>query len=110
MKDLTPINVTRRGAPVLSNYEHAFVVQRGEKVVAIYIDMMSKRCEIGCSIGGSDGSVGITIDATEHSLHLDETKDREEFTEIYFPEFKGWTYWCGNMARYTCSICLVKEL
>lgn len=106
----TKIEVEKRGAPVLTNYETATIIQRGEGIVALYIDLTSKHCELDASFGGNDGSVGICIGTTEHSLHLDETKDKDDLTLITFPEFKGWTFWCGNIARYTCSVCLVKEV
>ena len=110
MKDCrtTPIIIEQQGSPKLLQ-DVAFVQAEGDTIVALYLDLESKYCEIGASLSSSKGECGICIEATENSHHLDETKDREKMTRIYFPEFVGWDYWAGASGRYTIQVCLIKH-
>ena len=85
------------------------VYKESSDIVALSIDLKSKYCEIGSSISSSKRECGITIDTNEHSLYLHPEKDRDNFTEIYFTEYVGWSYWGGSSGRYTITLCLIKE-
>ena len=104
----TPITIKQQGAPVLSQ-DVAYVLKEGEEIVALTIDMHSKYCEIGGSISGSNGDCGILVGAKETSLYLDENKDKDSYTEIYFPEFDGWDCIASNGGRYSLYVCLIKK-
>lgn len=100
------LDISHQGAPVVN---HAYIVAAAENVVALHIDLRSKRCEIWAT--GSDGDDVPTIDvfAGEHAMHLDETKKRDEPTEIRFPEYAGWNAHSASSGRYTVSVCLTRN-
>lgn len=108
-RQLTPVlvRVVIQGAPIVNDgYIHA----RGDSVVAIYIDMRSKRCRVGATGGGDDGpKIEIEADGDGASLHLDESQPRDAVTWIALPEFIGWQVFCAELSRYTLAVCLVKE-
>lgn len=86
---------------------HATLLHVGSTIVAIEIDMKSKRGEVIAS--GSNGECPVVvIAATEDSLNLDPQKPREEPTSIAFPQFKGWSLFVGELSRYTLYVCLTK--
>ena len=96
--------VKNQGAAIIN---HGWIQALSETVVAIGIDMRSKRCIIGAT--GSDGEVPlIMIDTNSESLHLKLGKEGE-LTEVAFPDFKGWSVWSADIARYTVAICLIKR-
>ena len=93
-----------QGAAIIN---HGWIQSLGETVVAIGVDMRSKRCIIGAS--GSDGEVPlIVIDTNSESLHLKKGNEGE-LTVVTFPDFKGWSVWCADIARYTVAVCLIKR-
>lgn len=103
----TPIYIKLQGAPILSDNQ-GYIVTRGKNIVAIEVDLQSKYCDIDYTISGSDGECGIGIIATKESLYLNE-KRKDVCTEIYFPEFSGWTIWASNLSRYTLYVCFIKD-
>lgn len=100
------IDVIMQGAPLVNE---GWVVAEGKNVVALEIDLHSKRCEAGAKTSGGNPDIpGLFIDATEGSLHLG-TEPRETPTWIRFPEYVDWRVWCADIARYTLNVCLVKQ-
>jgi len=106
----TPIIIKQQGAPITSD-NCAWIYEKGLRIAALFISMTSKYVNIGGISGGSgnDDGPGIMIDANERSLHLDESKNRDEFTFITFPKFKNWSIIATGTGRYDLYICLVKD-
>jgi hypothetical protein len=86
---------------------HGIVEAKGRRVVALAIDMTTKRPEvIATSIDGDGKSPGVILTG-EHALNIEERK-RGEPTHITFPEYPGWIVHCADVARYSLKICLIK--
>ena len=103
----TPIDISivEQGAPIVEN---GIVCRKGKTVVALSLNLRSKYCTVAAKWGGSDAIPGIFIEATDESLYLDTTKKGAD-TFIEFPEYKGWSVHAAVVARYTLSVCLVKD-
>jgi hypothetical protein len=94
-----------RGAPKINA---AYDAVRYKDVVVLDIDLASKYCEVLATGSGTDG-LDIFIQATDESLHLDETKPRDAWTKLSFPEFKGWEIACYTLSKYTLTVCFLKR-
>jgi hypothetical protein len=103
---LVPIEIRRQGRPIV-NAESAYIAAGGVGCAAIYIDMRSKRCEVFGTGSDFDDVPTVDVEAVEGSLHLDESKEPEEWTEIAFPTYKGWRVFSASASRYTLAICLI---
>lgn len=103
--DVLPIEI-KAGAVRVS---HAYVHMAAESILLVYIDMHSKRADLIGTFTAGDSTPGVMLGADEHTLHLDETKDREALTDVGFPTLKGWRIFCASAARYTVSVTLYKE-
>jgi hypothetical protein len=102
--ELVNISVMQ-GAPVVNE---AFIYKRSPEIVLIDVALHSKSCEIAAV--GSNGDVPIVdIQANEHTLHVDESKERGAITEIRFDDFDGWSVYSANTSRYTLRVCLTKN-
>lgn len=99
------IKINQQGAPRVNA---GAVYRSGADVVALEIDLHSKYCEV-VATGGSNAPQ-IFIGTNESSLHLDETKDRNESTAIEFPQFVGWSVWATTIGRYTLAVCLTRDM
>ena len=103
------LEITLQGAPIVS---WAYVHEKTDNLVAIILDMKSKRCTVdGISISyPSDktlGIPGIKIDATSASTKLDEAKDRDDSTFVEFPEYEGWSVFCSAFhSKYSIAVVL----
>jgi hypothetical protein len=104
--ETTEISIVQQG-PMRIN--HAIVCERGENVVAIVVDMASKRGAVCGEISDEDGVPAVMIEANEHSLHLDEKADTRLDTMVAFPAFKGWRVWCADVSKYSVYVCLVRR-
>ena len=84
------------------------VLHEGENVVAIEIDMRTKRGEV--SFFGVDhrGVPSIHLDEVEGSIHIDPSR-KGLLTEIAFLDFVGWSVFCANYSRYTVCVCLCRN-
>lgn len=100
---MTIIKVTRGAVSV----NEAHIHREGPGVVAIYLDLNSKRADILCT--GSNGFPSVTLGANNETLHLDETKDPESLTEVEFTGYPGWRVFSADLARYTLAVCLVTD-
>ena len=99
--DEVQMNITQ-GAVVVNN---AFVVLAHDDVALVCVDMKSKRAVLSSTFSTSGGAVGVSLMADEHTLRLDESKDRESFTDVEFPQFAGWRIFAvDGPARYTMSV------
>jgi hypothetical protein len=99
------LDIVSQGAPVVNDgYIHA----AGADIVAIYIDLKSKRCEV-VATGGGDGIPSVWVGANEESLHLNQDADRASMTEIAFPEYDGWDVFSATCSRYTLAVCLTRS-
>ncbi len=103
----TPVKIEMQGAPILSS-ERAFIVKKRKDLVALSIDLKSKNCQVGATYSSSDGSCGVDVEATEHSLYLYKSKDLNDFTLITFPKFKGWKVFASSSGRYNIDVCLIR--
>lgn len=102
------VEVRQQGAPVV-NVDTAHLHAGGGDCVAILVDMRSKRCEIITADADEDGIPTVYFQATDGSLHLDESKNRDSFTVIALPEFKGWDFFLAEGGgRYTVRLVLTK--
>ncbi len=99
------IKVIQQGAPIVNT---GWVVESGKNIVALYVDLKSKYCEVSSSFSGSNGDCGVSLKATERSLHLNEEVEKEDFTSIVFSDYKGWDVFAYYLGRYTLNVCLVK--
>lgn len=99
------MKVTTQGAPVPNQ---AYEYFRGRWVRLVEIDMQSKYCEVMATGGGPNGPSVFLIAGTD-SLHLDETKPRDAYTAIEFPEYKGWDIWTAEISRYSLRLVLTKD-
>ena len=95
--------VHTQGAVVVND---AYCHRRGDKIVAIYVDLASKRAEYGGASSGEDIAPMILLVGNEETLHINEEK-RGETTLIEFPEFVGWNVFAAHVARYTLAVVLV---
>lgn len=95
-----PVMIVEKEGPVRVNA--AWVLAKGPSVVALSIDLHTKYAEVGGLSGDR-----ILLSVTERTLHLDETKPKDDFTVIAFPAFPGYTVHCADLGRYTLSVCLV---
>ena len=99
------IKITQQGAPAINN---GYVVEVGERVVALSVDLTSKYCNVSSSFSGSKGECGVVLRASERSLYLNEKSNREDITIIEFPDFEGWNVFAYYLGRYTLNVCLIK--
>lgn len=106
MVDLIKIEVPDPGAMLVNM---AYAIAKGKRVIAIAVDLHSKRGNVGGYWGSGDNGPGVEIYPSKESLHLDETKPRDSRTTIYFPEFKGWDVWAAEISKYTLAVCLIKR-
>lgn len=96
--------VTKQGGPIINE---GYVSAAGENVVAIEIDMTSKRCEVMAESATEDGSPVIRLQGT-NALHLKKGYEKEE-TEVAFPDYKGWRIFSAHVCRYTFRVCFVRD-
>lgn len=73
----------------------------------VYVDFHSKRGEVSCYSSDSDGIPGVHVEPVEGSVKLSETDTG--WTEIEFPEMKGWHIIAHNFARYTLTLVFQKD-
>ena len=96
--------ITKQGGPILNSGR---VVADGENVVAIEIDMKSKRCEVFAESATEDGAPAIWISGL-NALHLKGGMENDE-TQVAFPSYKGWEIFLADIGRYTFRVALVKK-
>lgn len=95
--------VTKQGGPIING---GYVAAVGENVVAIEIDMKSKRCEVMGESATEEGEPVIWIEGT-NALYLKKGHEKEE-TRVAFPDYKGWRIFSAQICRYTFRVCFVR--
>lgn len=108
--DLLGAVVTHQGAPLV-NINSVYIVKSGPGFIAAEIDMRSKWCVAGFTIGGPDGELGFGLVATDRSSNLQEGADLNLPTEITLTKFnsKEWDLFTVECSRYTVRIVLVQR-
>ena len=101
------LEISHQGAPIVN---HTHMVRAASDVIAFHIDMQSKRCNVTCAGSDADNVPVVMISANEYSSNLDGTKNRNEMTEVRFPQYPGWSVHSTGSGRYTISVCLTKNL
>jgi hypothetical protein len=97
------ITLQRKGCPHVND---AFVLAAGPNIVAINVDMGTKRGKVGA--WGSDDDIPlVSLEINDESIGYN-TMARGP-TEVSFPEYKGWSVWAADWIKYTVSVCLVKK-
>lgn len=94
--------LVRQGTPLL---KEAYIMAESNSVVAIQINMRSKRCRVYAWGSDENSMPNILIDSTEESLHLH--PENKGDTIIEFPQYKGWEVWSATIAKYSLYLCLV---
>ena len=102
--DDVKISINMQGGPVVNT---ASVWTVADDVAALSIDMKSKYCTIEC-VTETGGCPTLFIGGSKDSIFLKEGKE-QQFTDVTFTEFNGWSVWCSDCARYTVCVCLVKK-
>lgn len=99
-----PFKVTQKGALKIG---FAFLYKKGKDVMAVKIDMKSKRGEVLCIGSDENECPTIAVEPVEDSINLDKRKDAP--TEVTFTSLVGWNIWCAQVYKYTIHICLVRD-
>ena len=93
---------------VVVNIAHVMLAH--DDVALVHVDLKSKRAAMSGTFGSSDGAVGVSLMADENTTRLDESKDRDSFTEIEFPQFVGWNIFAvDGPSRYTLSVVFTRD-
>jgi hypothetical protein len=101
--DTIELQIIEQGGPRINL---GWVERAGAGVVALGVDMQSKRCSVNGS-GMSDGSPMLMLSG-EGALHLVKGLE-DKWTLLALPQFAGWNIWSAEISRYTLSICLVRD-
>jgi hypothetical protein len=84
----------------------AILLREGDGIAAIEVDMRTKRADVG-SFGSEDGVPNLHLHANEYSLYTD--TDHTGWTDVAFPDYKGWDIFAASVSKYTLSVCLVRR-
>ncbi len=104
---MKPTPCTVRTGCIAVNADTAKILERGPRIVAIEVDLGSKRASIFSWGTGDDAEVpAVWLERTEETLHTTRLK-RE--TIVSFPEFTGWRVYLAEAGKYTLRVVLVKE-
>ncbi len=85
------------------------VVYDGE-LIAIYIDLKSKYCKV--DTWGSDDDVPmVMILVSEHTPehHILMGTQADDFTQIDFPDYRGWKVMMADCSKYTLRVVLSRD-
>lgn len=106
MTDYPPLalRIVTQGAPRVNAGE---IVGRGPDVIALSIDLHSKRCAVEAISAEDDGSPTLYLNG-EGALHLHPEHAATEPTLLNLPDYPGWRVFAADISRYTLNVCLVK--
>lgn len=96
------------GSASLHAFSAAFLFKESDDIHLIELDLHSKYANIDAIIGG-DGEPGISLSADGNTLHVDQSRAPGLSTVVYFPQYKGWSIYSASAARYSVSICMVRD-
>lgn len=99
--------VVANDGEVIAN--NAVVLAHGKRVVAIAVDMKTKRGKVEAVCCGGEGNAPGVVLSGKNALHINPAKKGEP-TMIEFPDFPGWTVHSTDYSRYTLNVCLVKGI
>lgn len=99
-----PFTIKHQGAAVPND---AWYRYKSDRCLVIELDMHSKYTDLGASSGTE-----VFIEATEHSLRLDDTQPRDSYTVVNFDLPEGnWQLCHGSRSgRYALAFTYLKEL
>lgn len=86
---------THEGAPVANS---AWLVHRSSRIAVIDVDMASKYCHVGASVGK-----GVLVMASEQSLYLKDGVSRDLASIITFDLPGDWVFVASSGGRYTLT-------
>jgi hypothetical protein len=92
-----------QGAPLVN---HAVVYKKSRNIVCLYVDMVSKYCELVGTGGGSFPCV--VVEKTDSTSRFDEIHPDED-TQIEFIDYPGWTVFAASVSKYTIAVTLIKD-
>lgn len=73
--------------------------------IVLEMDLRSKYCELDASCGH-----GVFLVATERSLHLDDSRPRDDMTWVEFELPAGkWSFVSGSVSRYTLTCVFLRD-
>lgn len=103
--DPVKIEILFQGAILV---EHAYIYEYSENVVAMALQLKSKRVDILST--GTDGIFPvIDLEPIEGvTLYTDKSKKNEP-TSVVIAQFKGYSIWSCTSSKYTVYICLTKD-
>jgi hypothetical protein len=96
--------VVRTGS-IAVNADTAEVCERGPRIVAIEVDLKSKRAGIYTEGTADSGIPVVWLERTDETLHPTRLKRP---TCVSFTDFKGWRVYLAEVSRYMLRVVLVK--
>lgn len=102
-----PVNysIIKQGGPIVNG---GHVVASGVAIVAIEIDMKSKRCDIDGDSRTSSGAPVVWLSGA-NALYLQMGQETEH-TGVAFPDYSDWEIFSAHVSRYTLRVCLVRVI
>lgn len=95
------MKITSKGKVEVNKREPYFF----KRIQVLLIDLCTKRAEVGILYHNDIPT--ILLSPAEDSVHL--SKSKNEFTELSFPEFKGWIILTAQVVKYDLYVTFVKE-
>lgn len=80
---------------------NGYIEVESEDITAITFDLGTKNAEISATSSGDNEPPQIFISSNESKVG--------KSTLISLPEYYEWEIFCGEIARYTMRICLIKK-
>jgi hypothetical protein len=97
--------VVRTGS-IAVNADTAEVRERGDCIVAVEVDLKSKRAGIYTEGIADDGIPVVWLERTDETLYATRLKRP---TCVGFTDFKGWRVYLAEVSRYMLRVVLVKD-
>jgi len=95
--------ILNQGKPVR---RYVSVIDKGDGIVAIHIEMQSKWCRIGY-VGEAYGCPMVGISPSEGSMYL--CRAEHDTTVILFHEYIGYQVFAACGGRYSARVCLMRK-
>ena len=100
----TPVKIESQGCLLINR---AYIMARGKNVVAINVDMCSKRGIVSGIFGDGEDNYSLIIDKAEDTVNHDTNTNNP--TILNFPKFKGWSIWSAQISKCTLAVCLINK-
>jgi hypothetical protein len=98
------IEITNQGAILIDSSSIPVI---SEKIVAITINTKSTYGQI-MHTPNKNGYPSLILEATKHSSQLHACK-RSEPTELFFPDYFGWSIFSAQYTNNVINVCLTKN-